>query len=81
MRQMTNTIIWRRASDPNPLTIGELVYVEDDRYSVQRVPQRQEWNLMIQDARRTDGGVYECQISSRLKLIHHLMLRVNSVEK
>ncbi|XP_076443947.1 zwei Ig domain protein zig-8-like [Babylonia areolata] len=77
----TKTIIWRRASDPNPLTIGELVYVEDGRYSVQRVPQRKEWNLLIRDVQRDDQGVYECQVSSRLKLIHHLMLRVNMTER
>ncbi|PVD19838.1 hypothetical protein C0Q70_20331 [Pomacea canaliculata] len=75
----TKTIIWRRASDPNPLTIGQLVYVNDDRYSIHSVPQRKEWNLLIRNVQQADGGVYECQISSRYKLIHHILLRVNTI--
>ncbi|KAK7115569.1 hypothetical protein V1264_001409 [Littorina saxatilis] len=74
-------IIWRRASEPSPLTIGDLVYVPDDRYMLQSVPLRQEWNLMIKDVQPRDTGVYECQISSRLKLIHHILLRVNMTER
>ncbi|XP_076465541.1 lachesin-like isoform X2 [Babylonia areolata] len=77
----TKTIIWRRASDPNPLTIGQLVYVNDERYSIQSVPERLEWNLRIKDVQPRDAGVYECQISSRHKLIHHVMLRVNKTER
>ena len=72
-------IIWRRASDPNPLTIGDMVYVSDERYSVQSLPRRLEWNLVIKDVQKRDGGVYECQISSRHKLVHHTMLTVNSM--
>ena len=55
-----------------------MVYVADERYSIQRVPRRREWNLLIKDVQKADGGVYECQISSRYKLIHHIMLTVNS---
>ncbi|KAK7506369.1 hypothetical protein BaRGS_00002481, partial [Batillaria attramentaria] len=78
---LSHQIIWRRASDPNPLTIGDLVYVADDRYSIQSVPERQEWNLRIKNVVKQDAGVYECQISSRYKLIHHIMLRVNMTER
>ena len=55
-----------------------MVYVSDERYSIQSVPHRREWNLLIKDVQKKDGGVYECQISSRYKLIHHIMLTVNS---
>ncbi|CAG5128811.1 unnamed protein product, partial [Candidula unifasciata] len=73
----TKTVIWRRASDPNPLTIGSHVYVGDPRYSAKASPENKEWRLIIEDVRTTDAGVYECQISSRAKLIQHVLLRVN----
>ncbi|XP_059172254.1 kin of IRRE-like protein 2 [Physella acuta] len=77
----TRTVIWRRASDPNPLTIGGEVYVGATRYSAQSNPQENEWKLLIHDVRPSDAGVYECQISSRKKLIHHVLLRVDVLGK
>ncbi|CAL1528011.1 unnamed protein product, partial [Lymnaea stagnalis] len=70
------TVIWRRASDPNPLTIGSDVYVGASRYSADNRPDDKEWRLVIHDVRDTDAGVYECQISSKRKLIQHVLLRV-----
>ncbi|GFO44678.1 roundabout-like protein 1 [Plakobranchus ocellatus] len=73
----TRTVIWRRASDPNPLTIGDSVYVSNSRYSTSARPTDKEWLLVITDVRPEDAGVYECQISSKQKLINHIILRVN----
>ncbi|XP_035826608.1 zwei Ig domain protein zig-8-like, partial [Aplysia californica] len=73
----TKTVSWRRASDPNPLTIGEDVYVGDERYSAHGVEEAKEWRLLIRDLKTEDAGVYECQVSSRTKLINHILLRVN----
>ncbi|KAH9491895.1 hypothetical protein Btru_028994 [Bulinus truncatus] len=72
----TRTVIWRRASDPNPLTIGSDVYVGASRYSARNSPDDKEWRLIIYDVRDSDAGVYECQISSKKKLIQHVLLRV-----
>ncbi|XP_055874123.1 uncharacterized protein LOC106053984 isoform X1 [Biomphalaria glabrata] len=72
----TRTVIWRRASDPNPLTIGSDVYVGASRYAARNSPDDKEWRLIIYDVRDSDAGVYECQISSKKKLIYHVLLRV-----
>ncbi|XP_041365558.1 zwei Ig domain protein zig-8-like [Gigantopelta aegis] len=75
----TKTVIWRRASDPNPLSIGNLIYVPDSRYSVKHVKEEHEWNLVIKNVNPKDEGIYECQISSRAKLIQHVLVRVNDL--
>ncbi|XP_071103721.1 zwei Ig domain protein zig-8-like isoform X2 [Haliotis cracherodii] len=74
----TKTVIWRRASDPNPVTIGEQVYVGNPRYSLQQLKEKGEWNLVIKNVVPEDSGVYECQVSSRKKIIWHILLRVNA---
>ncbi|KAK3790334.1 hypothetical protein RRG08_062567 [Elysia crispata] len=76
----TKTVTWRRSSDPNPLTIGEDVYVGDSRYSASKRPAEKEWILAIADVQIADAGVYECQISSKTKLIFHILLHVNDTE-
>ncbi|CAG5128408.1 unnamed protein product, partial [Candidula unifasciata] len=57
-------VIWRRKSDPNPLTIGRRTFVDDDRVSVEHVPLGPDWHLIIKQVRLDDEGAYECQISS-----------------
>ncbi|RUS78451.1 hypothetical protein EGW08_013774, partial [Elysia chlorotica] len=76
----TKTVTWRRSSDPNPITIGEHVYVSDPRYSASQRPEEKEWILHIADVQVADAGVYECQISSKAKLIFHILLHVNDTE-
>ncbi|CAL1526114.1 unnamed protein product, partial [Lymnaea stagnalis] len=60
----TKQVIWRRKSDPNPLTIGRRTFVDDERVSVQHVPLEPDWHLLIKQVRFDDAGEYECQISS-----------------
>ncbi|XP_050402225.2 zwei Ig domain protein zig-8 isoform X2 [Patella vulgata] len=74
----TKTVIWRRTSDPNPITIGELQFISDPRIALQKLPERKEFNLLIKDVQPKDGGVYECQVSARKKLTKLILLRVNS---
>lgn len=69
-------LVWRRMSEPNPLTIGDFVYSPDDRISLRRIEQNDEWNLIIKDVQPSDDGVYECAISSRKKYRTHVVLRV-----
>ncbi|XP_021368437.1 lachesin-like isoform X1 [Mizuhopecten yessoensis] len=69
-------VVWRRTSEPNPISFGEYIYSPDPRFNVSRNPRRHEWNLRIRDVQLTDGGVYECAISSRKKYIRHVLLRV-----
>ncbi|KAL5005451.1 hypothetical protein ScPMuIL_018907 [Solemya velum] len=54
-----------------------MIYVTSNKYYVRHVPDNNEWNLVIKNVQPSDAGVYECQVSSRKKLIRHVMLRVN----
>jgi hypothetical protein len=57
-------------SEPNPLTIGDFIYSPDDRISIRRVEEKNEWNLEIKDISPDDAGVYECAVSSKQELKH-----------
>jgi hypothetical protein len=58
-------VVWRRTSQPHPISVGLDIYVPDDRYHVQHIPYRGSWNLMIKNVNLNDAGVYECQISAK----------------
>ena len=60
-------IIWRKQPYNVPITIGEEQFVELDRFHLNHVPHRDEWNLLIKNVQPFDAGVYECQISSTQK--------------
>lgn len=64
-------------SEPNPLTIGDFLYSPDDRISIRRVEEKNEWNLEIKDISPDDAGVYECAVSSKQKYKRLVLLRVN----
>ncbi|XP_052099428.1 tyrosine-protein phosphatase non-receptor type substrate 1-like isoform X1 [Mytilus californianus] len=77
----TRFVVWRRTSEPNPLTIGDFVYSPDDRITIRRVEDKNEWNLIIKDVQIADAGVYECAVSSREKYKRLVLLRVNGTSR
>ncbi|XP_059158363.1 hemicentin-2-like isoform X3 [Physella acuta] len=60
----TRKVIWRKMTDPNPLTIGRNTFVVDGRINVEHTPMEANWHLIIKQVRLDDAGEYECQISS-----------------
>ncbi|XP_076443545.1 zwei Ig domain protein zig-8-like isoform X2 [Babylonia areolata] len=70
----TRTVVWRRASDPNPLTIGEDTFVGDKRFVVRHRLHSLEWNLHIQRATPEDSGVYECHVITKSRDVRQLVL-------
>ncbi|KAK3596482.1 hypothetical protein CHS0354_032687 [Potamilus streckersoni] len=60
----TKTVVWKRADENNPLTIGTLTFAPDDRFQVKNVPHKDQWNLIIKNVKKEDEGEYECQIST-----------------
>ena len=70
-------VVWRKASEPNPISVGELMFSTDLRYNVSFSRERREFNLLIRNVQPSDAGVYECQVSSRDKIIRHVLLKVN----
>ncbi|XP_021346024.1 uncharacterized protein LOC110445637 isoform X2 [Mizuhopecten yessoensis] len=61
----TKTVVWRRASEENPLTVGEYTYVSDARFSTQHKVRLDQWNLHIRNVSLEDEGPYECQVSTK----------------
>ena len=72
-------VIWRRASDSNPLTVGRESFRNDNgRIMSEHEPGSDYWNLLIHQVQLRDAGVYECQVSSKLRhLRHHVLLEVH----
>ncbi|XP_033750034.1 zwei Ig domain protein zig-8-like [Pecten maximus] len=61
----TKTVVWRRASEENPLTVGDYTYVSDARFSTQHKVRLDQWNLHIRNVSLEDAGTYECQVSTK----------------
>ena len=70
-------VIWRRASDPNPISIGEFLFSTISRYSISFSRETGEYNLTIQDVVASDEGEYECKVGSDNKDTKHVLLKVH----
>ncbi|XP_052281209.1 hemicentin-1-like [Dreissena polymorpha] len=73
-------IVWRKTAEPHPISVGNMIYAPDTRYEVAFAPERREFNLGIRAVTQNDAGVYECQVSSRDKLVRHIMLRIEGMD-
>jgi len=58
------TVSWIRLSDLNLLTVGRYTYTSDLRFEAKHEKHTMDWNLVLREARLTDTGIYECQVST-----------------
>ena len=58
------------------LYIGDVKFVDDDRFDLLPGKDYSEWNLRFRLIREADAGNYECQISTSPKLSQTFMLNV-----
>ncbi|XP_036363942.1 zwei Ig domain protein zig-8 isoform X4 [Octopus sinensis] len=72
----TKTVMWRKASDPHPWTIGTYTYVKDSSVTVTHNEEANEWNLLIKNLEKRHGGVYVCQVSTRDRISRQVLLRI-----
>jgi len=72
----TNTVAWVRNRDSSILAIEEDTIVQDSRFFVVKSEDRGEWMLIIKTVKTEDNGVYECQISTQVKMSHFVYLKV-----
>lgn len=73
------TVVWRKASDENPLTIGIKTFTPAREISINHAvisPTESKWNLLIKNVQPKHAGVYECQISSTGIYAHYVALNV-----
>ncbi|XP_052102361.1 zwei Ig domain protein zig-8-like [Mytilus californianus] len=75
-------VSWRKLPEESPITIGETIFTQDDRFSVDHNSERNNWDLSIKDLTFGDTGTYECQVPSKDKNIRqHIFLRVKARPK
>ncbi|XP_076465688.1 zwei Ig domain protein zig-8-like isoform X2 [Babylonia areolata] len=71
------SVSWRKMSDGQVLTVGFVSFLGNPRYGVEHPPGSTLWNLIIRDLKPSDAGVYECQVSAKVRhLRHHVTLLV-----
>jgi len=74
-------VVWRKASQENPLTIGERTFTPEKEISVahEKISSSEsKWNLLIKNVQPHHAGVYECGISSTGTFTHYVALNVLS---
>ncbi|KAH3840938.1 hypothetical protein DPMN_114397, partial [Dreissena polymorpha] len=68
-------IVWRKTAEPDPISVGNMIYAPDTRYKVAFGPERREFNLVIRAVTQNDAGVYECQVHQTAFLKYVLEVR------
>nr|XP_045617719.1 uncharacterized protein LOC123770091 [Procambarus clarkii] len=57
-------VTWMKRDEDQLLTAGGEVYSSEARYSVAHVRHQRLWELSLRDVRTSDGGLYECQLTT-----------------
>ncbi|KAK3798625.1 hypothetical protein RRG08_019112 [Elysia crispata] len=63
------TVSWRRITMPATLTVGTMTWINDPRIKVDHMAGSTQWDLIIDQIGATDAGLYECQVSTRKKVL------------
>jgi hypothetical protein len=69
-------VSWIRSKDSYMLYIGDVKFVDDDRFSLNPINGYGDWTLRFRLIRENDAGKYECQISTSPKLSQTFTLNV-----
>ncbi|CAN8029590.1 unnamed protein product [Ixodes persulcatus] len=70
------TVLWIRRRDYNVLTVGLDTYTADDRFQAVHLERSSDWALQVKYVQLSDGGLYECQVSSDPKISYFVNLTV-----
>ncbi|KAK3758416.1 hypothetical protein RRG08_058686 [Elysia crispata] len=65
--------VWKMATNADPLTVGLMMFSEDERLSVRHDVNKRLWTLEISDVQLEDAGLYECLISSKVRHLRDTM--------
>lgn len=72
----TKTVTWRRDSALQPLAIGEMIFSQNTGYEIHHPENSFYWNLLIKNVQPEHADVYECQISTKDKMLRRMQLNV-----
>ncbi|XP_023323778.1 junctional adhesion molecule-like [Eurytemora carolleeae] len=72
----TQSVSWVRSRDSHILSVDTTVFVSDPRVVIIQNKIRGEWTLIVKGVKKSDEGVYECQISTQNKMSHLTYLKV-----
>lgn len=70
------TVSWIRQKDSYMLYIGDVKFVDDDRFDLLPSSGYGDWTLRFRLIREADAGKYECQVSTSPKLSQMFTLKV-----
>ncbi|XP_018021847.1 uncharacterized protein LOC108678027 [Hyalella azteca] len=70
------TVTWLKREDDQLLTVGQLVYVSEERLRVSQCHRTKAWELFIKDVHKSDAGQYECQLTTHPPVSYFFTLRV-----
>jgi len=71
-----NTVSWIRHLDACVLTIGRIPVTSDKRFSAYHPIHKEDWQLRIMGVKHSDGGLYECQLSTSPPIRHFVRVSV-----
>ena len=72
---LIHQVVWRKQGDYYPLTVGNFLFINDNRFGVQHESVNQ-WNLLIDDVILEDQGEYRCIIYTKPLLSKQVFLQV-----
>lgn len=68
-----------RIRDLHILTAGTVAFSSDTRFHPQHTPGSDAWTLRLDNVKKTDSGIYECQINTEPKIMYAVRLSVRGV--
>eukprot|EP00093_Oithona_nana_P002286 02286.XXX_14138_18985_1 [CDS] Oithona nana genome sequencing. len=58
------SVSWVRHEDVSLIAVGKLKYIKDNRFRIINQDNSEEWMLIIRSLKKSDEGLYECQVNA-----------------
>lgn len=70
------TVSWIRQDSLHILSAGRYTYTSDQRYLATHNKEMETWTITIKNMRKSDMGIFECQVSSQPVMSYFINLKV-----
>lgn len=82
VRKLADKVVsWMRIRDLHILTAGTVAFSSDARFHPQHTPGSDAWTLRLDNVKKTDSGIYECQVNTEPKIMYAIRLSVREPDK